>query len=239
MLSLSVASSACDHLSSSRSQTGSSPSPPTSAQTNPRDLRLLPPSLTSHSASADHTAHQSGESNQVAFPPCQPRCVSFSVARRDGRSRRGALCLVVCVSAAFPVSSVSSSSRMDPMESSGTDGKGPEVLDRVEMTLGKQMTMSLTCPVCFGLFQDPCVLSCGHTFCKSCIDGVNKRSLQTGIPATCPMDRLPCQQRRGQVVSNPNFTLKSMLATCNVRCRNAYQKCDGEPAWELRPVHLR
>ncbi|XP_039509937.1 tripartite motif-containing protein 59 [Pimephales promelas] len=53
----------------------------------------------------------------------------------------------------------------------------------------------LTCSVCYGLFTDPRVLPCSHTFCKSCLERVMQVSVDVSIwrplrlPLKCPSCR--------------------------------------------------
>lgn len=44
--------------------------------------------------------------------------------------------------------------------------------------------MSLDCEVCYCQYEDPRVLSCGHTFCFSCVKKLNLNS-----KITCPTCR--------------------------------------------------
>ncbi|XP_077053435.1 tripartite motif-containing protein 59 [Siphateles boraxobius] len=53
----------------------------------------------------------------------------------------------------------------------------------------------LTCSVCYGLFTDPRVLPCSHTFCKSCLESVMHVSVDVSVwrplrlPLKCPSCR--------------------------------------------------
>lgn len=38
--------------------------------------------------------------------------------------------------------------------------------------LASTLRDELTCPLCLSLFDDPRILSCGHTFCAKCIKDV-------------------------------------------------------------------
>ncbi|KAM7387199.1 hypothetical protein PAMA_009693 [Pampus argenteus] len=62
----------------------------------------------------------------------------------------------------------------------------------------------LTCPVCCDIFTDPVLLSCSHSFCKSCV----KRCWDTGL-RECPV----CRKRTSK--SNPpsNLALKNVCET--------------------------
>ncbi|XP_066469181.1 uncharacterized protein [Tiliqua scincoides] len=46
----------------------------------------------------------------------------------------------------------------------------------------------LLCPVCFSIFQDPRMLSCGHNYCLSCLESCVPKGKQQG---TCPECRNP------------------------------------------------
>ncbi|XP_031725435.1 tripartite motif-containing 13 isoform X2 [Anarrhichthys ocellatus] len=49
----------------------------------------------------------------------------------------------------------------------------------------------LTCPICCGLFDDPRVLLCSHSFCKKCLDGLleGNRGPAFRTPFRCPTCR--------------------------------------------------
>ncbi|XP_051259682.1 tripartite motif-containing 13 isoform X1 [Dicentrarchus labrax] len=62
----------------------------------------------------------------------------------------------------------------------------PQQLDTME-----QLEEELTCPVCCGLFEDPRVLLCSHSFCKKCLEGLleGNRGPAFRTPLKCPACR--------------------------------------------------
>ncbi|XP_072250008.1 tripartite motif containing 35-28 [Leuresthes tenuis] len=61
----------------------------------------------------------------------------------------------------------------------------------------------LTCPVCQGIFQDPMLLPCSHSFCRECM----KRSLQ--INKKCPM----CREEFEEAQATSNLALRNTAET--------------------------
>lgn len=55
----------------------------------------------------------------------------------------------------------------------------------------EQLEEELTCPVCCGLFEDPRVLLCSHSFCKKCLEGLLEGNRGPGFrtPLKCPTCR--------------------------------------------------
>ncbi|XP_022053014.1 tripartite motif-containing 13 isoform X1 [Acanthochromis polyacanthus] len=55
----------------------------------------------------------------------------------------------------------------------------------------EQLEEELTCPICCGLFEDPRVLLCSHSFCKKCLEGLLEgyRSPAFRTPFKCPTCR--------------------------------------------------
>ncbi|KAM4731054.1 tripartite motif-containing 13 isoform 2-T2 [Anableps anableps] len=55
----------------------------------------------------------------------------------------------------------------------------------------EQLEEELTCPVCCGLFEDPRVLLCSHSFCKKCLEGLleGNRGPAFRTPLKCPTCR--------------------------------------------------
>lgn len=57
-----------------------------------------------------------------------------------------------------------------------------------EVTM-EQLEEELTCPVCCGLFEDPRVLLCSHSFCKKCLEGLLDGLRAPRSPLKCPTCR--------------------------------------------------
>jgi len=55
----------------------------------------------------------------------------------------------------------------------------------------EQLEEELTCPICCGLFDDPRVLLCSHSFCKKCLEGLleGNRCPAFRTPFRCPTCR--------------------------------------------------
>ncbi|XP_042248070.1 zinc-binding protein A33 isoform X1 [Thunnus maccoyii] len=62
----------------------------------------------------------------------------------------------------------------------------------------------LTCPVCCDIFTDPVLLSCSHSFCRSCL----KRCWDTGL-RECPV----CRKRTAKSSPPSNLALKNVCET--------------------------
>lgn len=59
----------------------------------------------------------------------------------------------------------------------------------------------LSCPVCKALYRDPLLLSCGHSFCRECLEG----SWEHKRPKMCPVCRRNCDGE----MPIPNRALKN------------------------------
>jgi len=71
------------------------------------------------------------------------------------------------------------------------------------------------CPINLGIFNDPVVDPCGHTFCKSCIDKHLKSK------RTCPLTNKPFENIN--VVRN--IIVKNFLALEIVKCPKSKAGC--------------
>lgn len=71
----------------------------------------------------------------------------------------------------------------------------------------------LTCPVCCDIFTDPVLLSCSHSFCRTCL----KRCWETGL-RECPV----CRRRAQKSSPLSNLALKNICeALLQVRNQSA------------------
>uniref|UniRef100_A0A8C6YTM9 Uncharacterized protein n=1 Tax=Nothoprocta perdicaria TaxID=30464 RepID=A0A8C6YTM9_NOTPE len=68
----------------------------------------------------------------------------------------------------------------------------------------------LSCPICFNLYRNPVSLSCGHNFCKECIQRTLSAQQLSKAPYSCPM----CKIRLGPILElQRNFQLCSIVET--------------------------
>nr|XP_054760821.1 tripartite motif-containing protein 6-like [Lytechinus pictus] len=89
-------------------------------------------------------------------------------------------------------------------------------------TLEHTVLQSLKCPVCFGLLNDPKQLSCSHTFCQKCIQGILAFSVQRNT-LLCPICRNRTNVTDGDVANlKTNIHVKSLVDDV----RNSKQLCD-------------
>uniref|UniRef100_A0A8D2P876 Uncharacterized protein n=1 Tax=Zosterops lateralis melanops TaxID=1220523 RepID=A0A8D2P876_ZOSLA len=66
----------------------------------------------------------------------------------------------------------------------------------------------LTCPICLGLYREPVSLSCGHNFCRRCIEEVLGTPHSPRGPSTCPI----CRAHLGPTAElRNNFKLGSIM----------------------------
>ncbi|MEQ2257779.1 hypothetical protein ILYODFUR_038264, partial [Ilyodon furcidens] len=89
------------------------------------------------------------------------------------------------------------------------------------------LRQDLTCPICQGIFKDPVLLPCTHSFCREC----QKRSWQ--FNKTCPVCRVPFEE--GQAISNRalNDASESFLRQANLR------PVQNAPNEEVCNLHLK
>uniref|UniRef100_A0A8C6BFS8 Ring finger protein 39 n=1 Tax=Monodon monoceros TaxID=40151 RepID=A0A8C6BFS8_MONMO len=75
-----------------------------------------------------------------------------------------------------------------PMEASEPLGRG----------LVQRLEQLATCPLCGGLFEDPVLLACEHSFCRACLDrrwGTPPPPGPEAPPTACPCCGRPCPRR--------------------------------------------
>lgn len=66
----------------------------------------------------------------------------------------------------------------------------------------------LTCPICLELYQEPVSLSCGHNFCRRCIEKVLGTWQNSRGPSACPT----CRAHLGPTVEpQNNFNLSNIV----------------------------
>ncbi|NWU81403.1 TRI59 protein, partial [Onychorhynchus coronatus] len=87
----------------------------------------------------------------------------------------------------------------------------------------ERLEEELTCAVCCGIYQDPRVLPCSHTFCRECLDGVLQRS-----DAFSVRRRLKCPSCRA-LVDIPSAGLESLPT--NFALKAVIDKCRQEEPW--------
>ncbi|RXN10881.1 tripartite motif-containing 59 [Labeo rohita] len=95
----------------------------------------------------------------------------------------------------------------------------------------------LTCSVCYGLFTDPRVLPCSHTFCKSCLENVLQVSVNFSIwrPLRLP---LKCPNCRSVVELPTNGVDALPVNVCLRAIVEKYQR-DSRPRSPSCPEHPR
>ncbi|XP_053312273.1 E3 ubiquitin-protein ligase TRIM13 [Spea bombifrons] len=76
----------------------------------------------------------------------------------------------------------------------------------------------LTCPVCHGIFEDPCILPCSHSFCKKCLEGIlgdsNRNTLWRPMHLKCPTCRKDTSVMSGNG-HQVNYLLKGIVEKYN------------------------
>ncbi|XP_027541648.1 tripartite motif-containing protein 59 isoform X2 [Neopelma chrysocephalum] len=89
----------------------------------------------------------------------------------------------------------------------------------------ERLEEELTCAVCCGIYQDPRVLPCSHTFCRECLEGVLQRSDTFSIRR-----RLKCPNCRA-LVDIPTAGLESL--PINFALKAVIEKCRQEEPWDV------
>ncbi|XP_030840883.1 E3 ubiquitin-protein ligase TRIM33-like [Strongylocentrotus purpuratus] len=83
------------------------------------------------------------------------------------------------------------------------------------------IVQSLECPVCLNTFTDPKILSCSHTYCKTCLDNLLELYANDQM-LRCPVCRAETQVKNQDVSKLPtNLALKSLIEDV----KKQYQFC--------------
>ncbi|XP_075870733.1 tripartite motif-containing 13 isoform X3 [Nelusetta ayraudi] len=79
-----------------------------------------------------------------------------------------------------------------------------------------ELEEELTCPICCGLFEDPRVLLCSHTFCKRCLEGLleGSRGPAYRTPFKCPTCRKETPHN-GANSLQVNYSLRGIVEKYN------------------------
>ncbi|XP_026714281.1 E3 ubiquitin/ISG15 ligase TRIM25-like isoform X1 [Athene cunicularia] len=79
---------------------------------------------------------------------------------------------------------------------------------REEFGGGASLEDELSCSICLCLYRNPVSLSCGHSFCKQCIQKAFSAQQQSKDPYSCPM----CKLQLGPILElRKNFQLCSIV----------------------------
>lgn len=89
------------------------------------------------------------------------------------------------------------------------------------------LRQDLTCPVCQGIFRDPVLLPCSHSFCREC------QEKSWAFNRTCPVCRVPYEE--GQAIANRALSdaSESFLRQSNLR------PAKSPPNEEVCNLHLK
>ncbi|XP_068265319.1 E3 ubiquitin/ISG15 ligase TRIM25-like [Nyctibius grandis] len=73
---------------------------------------------------------------------------------------------------------------------------------------GASLEDQLSCPICLCMYRNPVSLTCGHSFCKQCIQKALGAQQQSKAPYSCPM----CKIQLGPILElQKNFQLCSIV----------------------------
>ncbi|XP_010127306.1 PREDICTED: E3 ubiquitin/ISG15 ligase TRIM25-like, partial [Chlamydotis macqueenii] len=104
---------------------------------------------------------------------------------------------------------------------------------REECGGGASLEDELSCPICLCLYRNPVSLSCGHNFCKQCIQKTLGAQQQSKAPYSCPM----CKLQLGPILElQKNFQLCSIVEAFLATTSKGQQgKCSAEVEKEVVP----
>ncbi|XP_006808235.2 tripartite motif containing 35-28 [Neolamprologus brichardi] len=93
------------------------------------------------------------------------------------------------------------------------------------------LQQDLTCPICQGIFRDPMLLPCTHSFCRECLEENCKHS------KTCPVCRVVCDKDKAIANRALNSTCESFLKQTNKRPKTI-QSSEAVCNLHLKPLEL-
>ncbi|XP_041471417.1 tripartite motif-containing protein 15-like [Lytechinus variegatus] len=74
----------------------------------------------------------------------------------------------------------------------------------------------LVCPLCLDVFENATILTCGHTFCKECLEAYDEQSHELSY-IVCPVCRDRTELGQDRVAGlTPNFSVKGLVDKINV-----------------------
>ena len=81
------------------------------------------------------------------------------------------------------------------------------------------LSKSCVCAICHDVLKDASSFKCGHTYCKECIDDLLKKRESSDSDDSDTNDEVVCPNCRQPVCSSsPNYTLRDVLDSMQVRC---------------------
>ncbi|KAM9804882.1 tripartite motif-containing 13 [Neosynchiropus ocellatus] len=99
----------------------------------------------------------------------------------------------------------------------------------------EQLEEELTCPICCGLFEDPRVLLCSHSFCRKCLEGLleGNRAPSYRTPLKCPTCRKETPHN-GACSLQVNYSLRGIVEKYGkIRVLPKVRLCEEHPEQPL------
>ena len=119
-----------------------------------------------------------------------------------------------------------------PAKKARTQVEGRTTPPILEDVLINPCSEAFKCVICFGIFEDPVFIPCGHSFCRVCLESYTKTTKSQNRQPSCPSCR---SEINGPQVKN--YALQKVVDELPVKCPNkACQKTTT--AGELG-IHLK
>lgn len=92
-----------------------------------------------------------------------------------------------------------------------------------------QPSLHLVCDICFSVMRDATMVSCGHSFCASCLCQFKGANEEVGVETKCPAvgcgnSLMGGQQALDKIASFPNRSIQGVISDLTVTC---FPKSDG------------